>query len=165
VSARFAVACAEAAAASALRRGALTGEHRPVARVSDVAAVVPTLRGKVEFEMGQEGRERDVLDHLVRVAVADVFRQRLAGHDLSGITDRFAEGATVDDGDMVDSQTLLHQLGPVQGLSRLLDALGMADAAEPAEVASAVGVVLEGLHLTRRLGKDVVEDGRAVYSA
>jgi magnesium chelatase subunit I len=165
VSARFAVACAEAAAASALRRGALTGEQQPVARVSDVAAVVPTLRGKVEFEMGQEGRERDVLDHLVRVSVADVFRQRLVGHDLSGITDRFAEGATVDDGDMVDSQTLLHQLGPVQGLSRLLDALGMADAAEPAEVASAVGVVLEGLHLTRRLGKDVVEDGRAVYSA
>lgn len=165
VSARFAVACAEAAAASALRRGALTGEQQPVTRVSDVAAVVPTLRGKVEFEMGQEGRERDVLDHLVRVAVSDVFRQRLSGHDLSGVTARFAEGATVDDGDMVDSATLLHQLGLVPGLARLLDALGMADAAEPAEVASAVGLLLEGLHLTRRLGKDVVEDGRAVYSA
>ena len=165
VSARFAVACAEGAAASALRRGALTGEDAPVARVGDLGAVVPTLRGKVEFEMGHEGRERDVLDHLVRVATVDVFRSRLAGRDLSSVTDRFAQGATVEDGDLVPSAQLLEQLGPVQGLSGLLTDLGMADAVTPEEIASGVELILEGLHLTRRLGKDPVGDGRAVYSA
>ncbi|MGA7689697.1 MAG: sigma 54-interacting transcriptional regulator [Jiangellales bacterium] len=165
VSARFAVACAEGAAASALRRGALTGEDDPVARVSDLAAVVATLRGKVEFEMGHEGRERDVLDHLLRVAVADVFRERMRGHDLAPLTQRFAEGATVEDGDLVESASLLDQLGPVPGLARMLDALGLADASTPAEAAAGVEMMLEGLHLTRRLAKDVVEDGRAVYSA
>jgi len=165
VSARFAVACAEGAAAAALRRGALTAEAEPVTRVGDLAAVVPTLRGKVEFEMGHEGREREVLDHLLRVSVADVFRERLRGQDLSTLTDRFADGATVEDGDLVPSVVMLDQLGRVPGLAKLLQALGMGEAAEAAEVAAGVEMMLEGLHLTRRLSKDVVDDGLAVYSA
>ena len=164
VSARFGVACAEGVAAAALRRGALTGEAEPVARVGDLPVVVPTLRGKVEFEMGHEGRERDVLEHLAKVAVAEVYRERLRGADLTGVTDRFAEGATVEDGDLVPSATILAQLGPVPGLAGLLARLGMDDAATPAEVASGVELVLEGLHLTRRIGKDAV-DGRTVYAA
>jgi magnesium chelatase subunit I len=164
VSARFGVACAEGVAAAALRRGALTGEAEPVARVGDLPVVVPTLRGKVEFEMGHEGRERDVLEHLAKVAVAEVFRDRLRGADLRPVTDRFAEGATVEDGDLVPSTTILAQLGPVPGLAGLLDRLGMPDAATPAEVASGVELLLEGLHLTRRLGKDAV-DGRTRYAA
>ena len=32
--------------------------------------VLPTLLGKIEFEMGEEGREQAVLDHLLRLAVA-----------------------------------------------------------------------------------------------
>jgi magnesium chelatase subunit I len=32
-----------------------------------------------------------------------------------------------------------------------------------AEAASAVEFVLEGLHLTRRLAKDVLDDGRTIY--
>ena len=43
VSARFGVAAAETAAASALRRSALTGEEPAVARVCDLPAVVPSL--------------------------------------------------------------------------------------------------------------------------
>ena len=47
--------------ASALRRAAITGEAAAVARVGDLPRVVPTLRGKVEFEVSEEGREDDVL--------------------------------------------------------------------------------------------------------
>ncbi len=164
VSARFGVACAEGVAAAALRRGALTGEDEPVARVGDLPVVVPTLRGKVEFEMGHEGREREVLEHLAKVAVAEVFRDRLRGADLSPVTNRFDGGATVEDGDLVPSRTILAQLGPVPGLAALLERLGMPEAATPEEVAAGVEMLLEGLHLTRRLGKDAV-DGRTVYAA
>ena len=45
-------------AASALRRAAITGEASAVARVGDLPAVVPTLRGKVEFEVSEEGARR-----------------------------------------------------------------------------------------------------------
>ena len=54
VSARFGVAAAETAAASALRRSALTGEHPAVARVCDLPAVVPTpaRQGRVRGRRG-----------------------------------------------------------------------------------------------------------------
>src|SRR5919112_3163236 len=95
VSARFAIAAAEGIAASALRRSARTGEQPAVARVTDVAPVLPTLLGKLEFEMGEEGREVEVVHHLLRMAVAETFRERIAGLDLSGFAELFAEGATV----------------------------------------------------------------------
>src|SRR5699024_2297844 len=108
VSARFAIAAAEAAAASALRRSALTGQTTPVtARIGDLPGAVPTLRGKVEFEASEEGREEEVLDHLLRLAIAEVFRHRLGGADLSGFTDHFAEGAVVETGPLVPDSELL----------------------------------------------------------
>ncbi|HEY6740290.1 MAG TPA: sigma 54-interacting transcriptional regulator [Actinopolymorphaceae bacterium] len=162
VSARFGIAAAESASASALRRAAVTGEADPVTRVCDLPGVLPTLRGKVEFEMGEEDREEEIFAHLLRVATAETFRERLRGLDLSGFTDRFAEGATVETGELTPSAELLDQLGPVPGLAKVLDRLGFSDAPRPAEVAAAVEFVLEGLHLTRRLAKDTV-DGTSVY--
>ena len=76
VSARFAIAGAESVAGSALRRAARPARAEAVARICDVPTAVPTLLGKVEFEMGEEGREREVLEHLLRVAVAETFRDR-----------------------------------------------------------------------------------------
>jgi magnesium chelatase subunit I len=125
---------------------------------------VPTLLGKLEFEMGEEGRERDVLDHLLKVALAETFRARLSGLDLSGFTDLFAEGAIVETGELVPAADLLSQLGTVPGLSKVLDRLGHRDDASPGQAAAAVEFVLEGLHLTRRIDKDTV-GGRTVYGA
>jgi magnesium chelatase subunit I len=162
VSARFAIAAAEGIAASALRRSARTGEADAVARVCDVPTVVPTLLGKIEFEMGEEGREAEVVQHLLRVAVAETFRERVAGLDLSGFTDLFAEGDVVETGELVTAEELLTQVGVVPGLSKVLDRLGHGDDANRGQVAAAVEMVLEGLHLTRRIAKESV-DGRVVY--
>jgi magnesium chelatase subunit I len=164
VSARFAIAAAETVSASALRRGARVGEAQAVARVCDVPTVVPSLLGKVEFEMGEEGREAEVVQHLLRVAVAETFRDRLLGLDLSGFTELFAEGAVVETGELVPAADLLSQVGTVPGLSKVLDRLGHGDDASPGEVAAAIEFVLEGLHLTRRIDKDTV-GGRSVYGA
>ena len=164
VSARFAIAAAEGVSGSALRRAARTGDplEQPVARVCDLPQVVPTLLGKIEFEMGEEGRERAVLDHLLRMALAETFRDRLGGLDLSGFTTVFAEGAVVETGDLVPAGELLTQLGTLPGLSKVLDRLGYGDDAGPGQVAAAAEFVLEGLFLTRRIEKDTV-DGRTVY--
>jgi len=165
VSARLAVAAAEAVSGAALRRAALTGEQTAVARVGDLPGVVPTLRGKVEFETGEEGREEEVLAHLLRVAVAGTFRAHLGGVDLTGFTERFTEGGTVETGTLAPAQELLDQLGPVPGLAVVLSRLGVdEDSVSPGQVAAAVELVLEGLWLTRRLDKDTV-DGRTVYGA
>ena len=169
VSARFAIAAAEGIAASALRRSARTGESVAVARVCDLPGVLPTLLGKVEFEMGEEGREAEVVSHLLRVAVAETFRDRLHGLDLSGFTELFAEGETVETGELVTAEELLGQVGTVPGLAKVLDRLGHGDVSHdeppgPGQVAAAIELVLEGLHLTRRIDKASVS-GRAVYGA
>ena len=98
VSARFAIAAAETVAASALRRSGLLDEPEAVARIGDAASVTSTLRGKVEFESGEEGREVEVLSHLLRTATADTFRTRLAGLDLSSFVNLVAEGRVVETG-------------------------------------------------------------------
>lgn len=156
VSARFAIAAAETASAAALRRAALTGETEPVTRVGDLEPAIPTLRGKIEFEMGEEGREYEVLEHQLRLAVAETFRERLRGLDLTGFTEQFAEGKTVETSDLTPADQLLSQLGTVPGLAKVLDRLGYADAASPGDAAGAVEFVLEGLYLSKRLAKDNV---------
>ena len=163
VSARFAVAGAETVAASAVRRAALTGEDPALARVCDLPAIVETLRGKVEFEASEEGREAEVLGHLLKRAIADTYRARLSGLDLTGLLARFDEEATVETGPLVPAGELLHRVGPVPGLAKILDRLGMDEAAEtPGLAAAAIEFALEGLHLSRRLSKDELP-GRTVY--
>jgi magnesium chelatase subunit I len=165
VSARFAIAAAETVAACALRRSGLLGGPDAVARIGDTVSVTSTLRGKVEFEAGEEGREIEILAHLLRTASADTFRARLAGLDLSGFTELVAEGEVIETGELVDADTLLGQVGTVPGLAKVLDRLGLGDAPTRGQAASGVEFVLEGLHLTRRLSKDLTEDGRTVYGA
>ncbi|WBB56678.1 sigma 54-interacting transcriptional regulator [Verrucosispora sp. WMMD573] len=169
VSARFAIAAAETVAAAALRRACLLGSDselpsaEAVARVGDAVSVTSTLRGKVEFESGEEGREIELLGHLLRTATAETFRARLAGLDLSGFTALVEEGQAVETGELVSAAELLRQVGTVPGLAKVLDRLGIGDAPSTGQAAAAVEFVLEGLYLSRRLGKDVTDAGRTRY--
>jgi magnesium chelatase subunit I len=163
VSARFAIAAAESAAASAVRRSALAGlAEPPVARVCDLPAVVSTLRGKVEFEVSEEGREEEVLGAMLRRAIADTFRSRLGSVDLSGLLAKFDEGGTVESGELVPAGDLLQRIGDVPGLARIMSRLGMDGGESFGHAAAALEFTLEGLYLMRRLSKDSA-DGTSVY--
>jgi len=166
VSARFGIAAAETAAASALRRAALTGEDPAVARVCDLPATVGTLRGKVEFEVDEEGRELEVLDHLLRRATVETFRHHLGASDLRALIERFDEGLVVQSGDLVPGRRLLEQVGPLPGLAHVMERLGVEEGAETPELAAAaLEFALEGLFLNRRISKDDSTDGGVVYGA
>jgi magnesium chelatase subunit I len=164
VSARFAIAAAEAAAAGATRRAALAGEEQPVARICDLPPVTATLRGKVEFEVSEEGREEEVLEHLLRRATAETFRARLGGTDLSGLLALFTGGRTVETGELVPAAGLLARVGEVPGLAKIMSRLGMDGAESPGQAAAAVEFALEGLYLMRQLSKDPVGH-QVVYRA
>jgi magnesium chelatase subunit I len=169
VSARFAIAGLETVAASAVRRAAIAGETRPVARVADLPGIVPASRGKVEFaDAGgdpDDDREVEILEHLLRQATAQTFRARCAGLDLTGLQEHFTGGETVESGELVPAAALLGQLGTIPKLAELLGRLGVPEGEQSAEqAAAAVEFALEGLYLTRRLAKDT--DGtRTVYGA
>jgi magnesium chelatase subunit I len=162
VSARFAIAAAESAAAAAVRRTALVSEawtadgteEVPVARVGDLPGIVPTLRGKVEFEVSEEGREEEILVHLLRRAIAETFRARLGGADLTGLLAKFEDGGTIESGELVSSTELLRRTGEVPGLAKIMGRLDMTGRESFGEAAAAIEFVLEGLYLIRRLSKD-----------
>ena len=165
VSARFAIAAAEGVAASALRRGARAGEGVAVARVCDVPTVVPTLLGKVEFEMGEEGREAEVVQHLLRVAVAETFRARLGRPRPVRVHRAVRRGRHRRDrrarAGRRPARPGRHR---ARACPRCSTGSGTATTRRPARWRPPIEFVLEGLHLTRRIDKESVA-GRTVYGA
>jgi magnesium chelatase subunit I len=163
VSARFAIAAAETVVASAERRAALTGEDVAVARAVDLPGIVAVGRGKVEFDHLEEGRELEILGHLLRRAVSDTYRARLGGADVSGLLARFADEGSVETGELVPAAELLSRVGPVPGLAVLMRRLGIDEGLEsPGLAASSLEFAMEGLHLAKKLAKDELP-GRTVY--
>jgi len=161
VSARFAVAGAETVSAAAVHRGAVLGEAEAVARPIDLGTIVEVLRGKVEFESGEEGRELEILEHLLRRATADTARIRLGGIDLAPLVTAVELGQPVVTGERVTAKALLGELPELEVLDDVAARLG---AESDGERASAAELALEGLYLARRISKNPDEDGQAVYS-
>jgi magnesium chelatase subunit I len=162
VSARFSIAGAETVAAAALHRATSQGEPLAVARVVDLETAVDVLGGKVEFETGEEGRERDVLTHLLRTATAEAVREHLRGIDLAPLVDAIEDGAMVTTGEQVTAKEFLGGLPPL-GDTDLYDAVASRLGAESdGERASAIELALEGLYLARKIAKDT-GGGETVY--
>jgi len=161
VSARVSIAAAETVAAAALRRSAVLGEQTPIARAVDLSTVIDVLRGKLEFESGEEGRELEVLEHLLRRATADTARAHLAGVDLGPLVAAIDEGTPVVTGDTVTAAQLLATLPAANGV--LTQVYERVQAEADGERAAAAELALEGLYLARRIAKDADELGRTVY--
>ncbi|KRA31552.1 magnesium chelatase [Nocardioides sp. Root614] len=158
VSARFAIAGAETIAAAALRRATIEGEDHAVARVVDLETAVDVLGGKIEFESGEEGRETEILTHLLRTATAETVREKFRGLDLALLVSAIEDGATVTTGERIGARDLLVGL-PVLGESDLYDQVcdrvnGAGSGTTDGERAAAIELALEGLFLARKIGKD-----------
>jgi len=166
VSARFAIAGAETIAASALHRAAAHGEADAAggatARVVDLQTAVDVLGGKIEFETGEEGRESEVLTHLLRTATADTVREHFRGLDFGALVDAIETGAMVVTGEAVTARDFLAGL-PRLGESELYDETARRlGATTEGERAAAIELALEGLYLARKIGKDT-DGSETVY--
>ncbi|MDQ6688505.1 MAG: magnesium chelatase [Actinomycetota bacterium] len=162
VSARFPIAGAETVAAAALHRATSQGEPDAVARAVDLATAVDVLAGKVEFETGEEGREAEILQHLLRQATAETVRSRLGGIDFAVLVDALEGGAMVTTGEQVTALDLLAGL-PVLGESEVYDeVMNRLAATNDGQRAGAIELALEGLYLARKVGKET-GDGETVY--
>ena len=133
-----------------------------MARVVDLQTAVEVLGGKVEFETGEEGREQEILVHLLSTATAETVRAHLAGVDMGPLVAELERGSMVTTGDRVTARDFLSAL-PLLGESDLyeqvMDRLG---AQSEGERATAVELALEGLYLARRVGKES-GGGETVY--
>lgn len=159
VSARFAIAAAETAAASARHRSAVLGEPEPVARLVDLGTIIDVLRGKLEFESGEEGREQAVLEHLLRRATADTASRVLGGLDVAPLVSAIEDGSPVTTGERVSAKDVLAALPGLPVLDEINQRLG---AESDGQRAAAVELALEALYLAKRIDK-VSGEGRTVY--
>jgi magnesium chelatase subunit I len=158
VSVRLSVSNYEAIAANAVRRTLPGGGTSAVPRVSDLSAIVATTAGKIEVEAFEEGGEGRVIDALIRSATHTVFMDTVDPILHGPIVDAFENGVTVDVGSDVDLDAYDRLLEEVPALLPAIEALLSDDEIDPAFPgvrASAIELILEGLHLSKRLNKNV----------
>ena len=156
VSVRLSISNSETMVANAMRRALRSGSDHVVPRVTDLDALSASTAGKVEIETLEEGRETEILQRLVNSAVLSVFKDSVPPDLHRAVVDAFDEDLVVDVGDDVTDADYAELLAKVPALTAPVQALLAGDdaAESPAMVASAVELVLEGLHLSKRLNKD-----------
>lgn len=181
VSVRLTVANLETLVAAATRRSLRLGEAEVVPRVSDLDALISSTAGKIEVEALDEDRDAEVIDHLLRGAVLTIFKQRVSSPDTAGsvarVVEAFEGDVVANAGDDLPASAYVELVQQVPALATLVTHLAgsgpgaaastgtsSVDDLSPGVVASAVELILEGLHLSKRLNKDSM-GGRASYRA
>ena len=113
-----------------------------------------SLGGKIEFESGEEGREADILTHLLRTAIAETVRTHFRGLDFALLVEAIENGQMVTTGEQVTARDFLAglpRLGESDLYDQVCDRLG---ATGDGASAAAIELALEGLYLARKIGKD-----------
>ena len=82
----------------------------------------------------------------------NVFNKRFAAGELDDVVGVFQGGLRIEVSDSMPSREYVRQIGEVRPLHAAVRRLG---AVEPASMAAALEFILEGLHLSRKLNKDV----------
>jgi magnesium chelatase subunit I len=161
VSVRVTICNYENLLSNALKRSIRLGEKEVAPRVTDLSAIVASTSGKIELESVGDGAEDKILGKLAQRAVLNIFSRSFTGGDLDEVVSAFQGGLRFEASDDMPSAEYLRQIGEIRPLHAAAKKLG---AGNPAAVASAVEFVLEGLHLSRKLNKDV-HAGRFRYRA
>jgi magnesium chelatase subunit I len=156
VSVRVTIANYENILSSALKRAIRLGEKEAVPRVSDLGAIAASTTGKIELEAVGEASDEKILARLVQRAVLNVFKRCFAEPELADVVKAFEGGLVVQASDGMPSADYVKQIAELRGLRQAATKLG---ATESAATAAAVEFILEGLHLTKKLNKDVQAGG------
>jgi magnesium chelatase subunit I len=152
VSVRLSITNYETLAAAAVRRAVRAGESEAVARVSDLDALWSSTLGKLEIESLEDGEDEEIVEKLMKTAILQVFRDVCPTEHLGLVVGGFEDGKVVHAGpdrSTADYMAVLEEIPSLRG-----PAVAVAQSESPGALASATELVLEGLHLSKRLNKD-----------
>ncbi|HEV8472464.1 MAG TPA: sigma 54-interacting transcriptional regulator [Methylomirabilota bacterium] len=152
VSVRVSICNYENLLSSALKRAIRLGEAEAAPRVSDLGALIASTAGKIELETLGDTSEDKVLGKLVQRAVLNVFNRTITVAELEPLVAAFQGGVAVQVSDAMPAAEYVRQAEKTPALRAAAQKLG---GDGPATLASAVEFVLEGLHLSKKLNKDV----------
>ncbi|HOA74738.1 MAG TPA: sigma 54-interacting transcriptional regulator [Phycisphaerae bacterium] len=158
VSVRASITCMETLVSNAERRGIVLGEPQVMPRVSDLANINASCRGKIELMLAEDEQGEDkLITALLGEAVKNVAAKYVDVDELDAIVQQFQGGKTnVEIGDDIASEDLVASAEKVRGLireSRAVCAKAGLPADEPAALASAAEFILESLYVNNRLSK------------
>lgn len=145
--------------ANALRRYLIFGEDWIVPRITDLAYIRASTSGKIELEALMESGERPVISELVDKAVREIFDAVMRQYDFSLFLRNFTGSRGVIVSDMISGKDYWQQADHLDGLTMVFEHFG---ADTPELRASALELILEGLHLAGKLGKEEI-DGKIRY--
>lgn len=158
VSVRASITCMETLVSNAERRGIVLDESTVMPRISDLANLNASCRGKIELMLAEDELAEDkLIAALLGEAVKNVAAQYLDVDDLDPIVQQFQGGKTnVEIGDDIAVEDIVEAAAKVRGMprvSRSLCAKADLPPEDPAALASAVEFVLEALYVNNRLSK------------
>ena len=159
VSVRVTICNYENLLSSAVKRAIRLGEAVAAPRVSDLSAIAASTGGKIEMESLGDATEDKVMGKIMQRAVLNVFNRTFTSGELDEVVGAFQDGLKIEVSDSMPADLYLRHLGQVRPLQAAVRKLGAQD---PASVAAAVEFVLEGLHLSKKLNKDM-QAGQARY--
>ncbi len=162
VSVRLSITNYENLVANAIRRSIRLGEEEAVPRVSDLSALVSSTMGKVEIESFDEGGDEEIVNKLIKAATLAVFKEHVPSETFGSIVAAFENGAVIHVGDDLSSDSYKRAMELSPGLQEPV--FKLADSESPGCIASAMELVLEGLHLSKRLNKDSIGN-KSTYRA
>ena len=166
VSVRVTVANYEALIAGAVRRTLLSNETEVIPRISDLSALIASTAGKIEVESLDDGREIEIIQYLIKQSILDTFKATADQTLCADILKAFTDGAVINAGDDIPSDTYLQWLKDIPAFTPVLESIGLTqdDLQNPSAVASGIEFILEGLHLSKLLNKEAMGDS-GVYRA
>jgi magnesium chelatase subunit I len=161
VSVRMSIANMENMASNAERRGLLIGESPTTPRISDLAYLAASTRGKIELTLSEdEGAEEKVLAKLLGEAIKNVFEANFDVKQLRSLVEWFEAGKTFLTGDKIPAQEYVRKVNETPALKNAVlkfmdrpELQAIRIQAEAALLASIAELVLEGLHVENRLNK------------
>lgn len=161
VSVRMSIANMENMISNAERRGLLLGENPTVPRISDLAYLAASTRGKIELALSEDDAgEEKVLAKLLGEAIKNLFEAQFELKALRGLVEWFEGGKTLVTGDKLSAGEYVKKLNEIPALKNAVlkyvekpDLQPIRREAETALIASVMEFVLEGLHVENRLNK------------
>ena len=170
VSVRMSIANLENMVSNAERRGLILGENPTVPRISDLAYLAASTRGKIELTLTEDdGQEEKVLAKLLGEATKNLFEANFDLKQFRGLVEWFEGGKTLLTGDKLPASDYVKKLNEVPVLKSAVmkfmdrpDLQAIRAQAEGPLIASVAEFVLEGLHVQNRLNKGV-KGGETVY--
>jgi magnesium chelatase subunit I len=170
VSVRMSIANMENMVSNAERRGLLLGESPTVPRISDLAYLAASTRGKIELTLSEDdGQEEKVLAKLLGEAIKNLFEASFEIKQFRGLVEWFESGKTLVTGDRLPAAAYTRMLTEIPVLKNAVgkfmdrpDLHAIRSKAEAALTASVAEFILEGLHVENRLNKSA-KSGETTY--